>query len=107
MKVTVTTLNDEMFTLEVSEDMELENFKALCEFECGVPSAEISISLNGRPLQDDKKTLKEYGTGDGEVLLLQRLRPQSSAPSQPGKCETFSFAFEGQNRFFWTFLTHS
>ena len=83
MKVTVTTLSDDIFTIEVSEDIELENFKALCESECGIPAAEISLALNGRPLQDDKKQLKEYGIKDGEVILLQRLRGnQSSTGSQ-------------------------
>ena len=86
MKVTVTTLSDEIFTIEVSDDIELENFKALCEFECGIPSAEISLALNGRPLQDDKKQLNEYGVKDGEVLLLQRLRASqpSTGPQQQG-----------------------
>ena len=85
MKVTVTTLSDEMFTIEVSDDMELENFKALCEFECGIPAREISLALNGIPLQDDKKKLEDYGVKDGAVLLLQRIRgsqPQTAAPQQ-------------------------
>jgi len=58
MKVTVTTLTDNIFSLDVSEDLELENFKAFCEVESGIPSAEILIVLNGRPLTDDKKSLK-------------------------------------------------
>ncbi len=87
MKVTVTTLSDDIFTIEVSDDMELENFKALCEFESGVPSQEISISLNGRVLEDDKKQLKDYGVTDGEVLLLQRIRASANtgATQQQGK----------------------
>ncbi len=80
MKITVTTLTDNIFTLEVSEDMEIENFKALCEFECGIPASEIVVAWNGRPLQDDKKKLKEYGIKDGEMLLIQRIRAQQGQP---------------------------
>lgn len=38
MRITVTTLSDLTFSLEVSEDLELENFKAFCEIESGVTS---------------------------------------------------------------------
>lgn len=58
MKVTVTTMADEIFNLDVSEDLELENFKAFCEVESGIPSANILVVLEGRPLTDDKKSLK-------------------------------------------------
>ncbi|GAB1602153.1 protein DDI1 homolog 2-like [Argonauta hians] len=74
MQVTVTTLSDNVFTIEVSEDLELENFKALCEFETGIPAREIAILLNGRPLHDDKASLKSYGIGHNDILLLQHLR---------------------------------
>lgn len=74
MKLTITTLSDDIFTLEVSNDMELENVKALCEFECGIPAGEISLLWNGRPLHDDKKKLKEYGVVDGDILLMQRIQ---------------------------------
>ena len=83
MKLTITTLSDEIFTLEVSDDMELENFKALCEFECGVPAREIAILWNGRPLHDDKMKLKEYGLSDGEMVLLQRIQGQAPVASPP------------------------
>ena len=79
MKVTVTTLGDAIFTLEVSEDMELENFKALCEFESNIPAADIAILWNGRPLNDNKRKLQDYGIKDGEILLLQRVQ-RSSGP---------------------------
>lgn len=37
MKITVITLAELTFTLEVPEDLELENFKAFCEVESGLP----------------------------------------------------------------------
>ncbi|XP_031829871.1 DNA damage inducible 1 homolog rngo [Nomia melanderi] len=73
MKVTVTTLSDDIFVLDVSEDLELENFKAFCEIESGVPAHEIVIAFNGLPLMDDKKSLKDYGIRDGDAVILQHM----------------------------------
>ena len=72
MKVTATLEGDQIFSLEVSEDLELENFKALVEFESGVPSSQIVIFHNGVPLRDPNVTLNGYGVKDGDVLLIQR-----------------------------------
>ncbi|XP_078614934.1 protein DDI1 homolog 2-like isoform X2 [Branchiostoma floridae x Branchiostoma japonicum] len=81
MKLTVYTLDDKMFTLDVAAELELENFKALCEFECGgIPAREIAILNNGVPLRDDKKTLGAFGLKDGDVVVLQRMRNQPAAP---------------------------
>ncbi|KAF5303098.1 hypothetical protein FQR65_LT08430 [Abscondita terminalis] len=73
MKVTVTTMADYMFVLDVSEDLELENFKAFCEVESGFPAHEILISFNGRPLLDDKKSLKQHGINDGDMVTMQHI----------------------------------
>lgn len=73
MKITVTTLTDYIFQLDVSEDLELENFKAFCEVESGFPAPEIVIAFNGRPLMDEKKSLKEHGMVDGDVVVLQHM----------------------------------
>ncbi|XP_077284568.1 DNA damage inducible 1 homolog rngo [Arctopsyche grandis] len=82
MKVTVTTLSDDIFTLDVSEDLELDNFKAFCEVESGCPANQIVLNANGRLLRDDKKTLKELGIRDGDIVVLQRiLQPGASSPS--------------------------
>ena len=42
------TLSDTVFTLEVASDMEVENFKALCEVESGIPAAEMMLLFNGQ-----------------------------------------------------------
>lgn len=73
MKITVTTLSDEIFSLDVSEDLELENFKVCCEIESGIPSTEILINHNGKPLMENRKTLKALGIVDGDVVILQRI----------------------------------
>ena len=74
MCLTLTTLSDDVYQIEVSADLELENFKALCEVESGIPAAEMSLLHNGRPLYDDKKPLKDYGIADGDMLIIQHQR---------------------------------
>lgn len=71
---------DLMFTLDVSNDIELENFKALCEAESGIASSQISLSLNGQELTDDKKPLSAYGVSDGDVLAIRSAPAQSALP---------------------------
>lgn len=82
MKVTATLEGDQIFNLDVSDDLELENFKALLEFECGVQSSQIVIFHNGAPLNDNKKTLNGYGIKDGDVLLIQRASRSMQPPAQ-------------------------
>ncbi|KAJ8917427.1 hypothetical protein NQ315_005473 [Exocentrus adspersus] len=86
MKVTVTTLTDFIFILDVSEDLELENFKAFCEIESGFPASEIAIAFNGMPLMDNKKSLKELGIRDGDAVILQHMQTgsQTSLDQNPG-----------------------
>ncbi|GIY76928.1 protein DDI1 homolog 2 [Caerostris extrusa] len=83
MKLTVTTLTDLIITLDVSPDMELENLKALCECEVGFSAQEMVITHEGRPLMDNKKDLKTYGVGDGDVLLIQQLMLPNSGHQLP------------------------
>ncbi|XP_059059697.1 protein DDI1 homolog 2 isoform X2 [Achroia grisella] len=78
MKVTITTLNDEIFVLDVSEDLELENFKAFCEIESGFPAKDITLNFNGKPLLDDKKSLKDHGVHDGDVIVLLHMVQSAS-----------------------------
>lgn len=71
--MTVTTLSDDIFVLDVIEDMELESFKALCEVESGVPVHEMVIAFNGLPLMNDKRSLKDHGIREGDVVILQHM----------------------------------
>ena len=50
MQVTVTTLTSgKVFSLDIPEDLELENFKAFCEAESSIPASDIVIIYNGAP----------------------------------------------------------
>jgi len=85
MKVTVTTMADAIFSLDVSEDLELENFKAFCEVESGIPAPQILVVLEGRPLTDDKKSLKDLGVKDGDMVIIQHHRaPGQTENNQQG-----------------------
>lgn len=94
MKITVTTLKDEIFFLDVSEDLELENFKAFCEIESGIPANEILINHNGKPLMDNSKSLKAHGIADGDVVILQRMfgnTPDRVSNPAPANQSTYDF----------------
>ena len=82
MKLTVSLQGDQIFNVDVSGDLELENFKALLEFESGIQSSQIVIFHNGVQLRDNKKTLNGYGIKNGDVLLMQRLMQSAEPPRQ-------------------------
>lgn len=92
MKVTVTTLSDDVFVLEVGEELELENFKAFCEVETGFPASEINIAFNGRPLMDDKKSLKEHGVQDGDIVVLQHMQQRGQAVQRAAPLPAMDFS---------------
>ncbi|XP_050294314.1 protein DDI1 homolog 2-like [Anthonomus grandis grandis] len=93
MKVTVTTLTDFIFVLDVSEDLELENFKAFCEIESSFPATEIVIAFNGMPLMNNKKSLKDHGIGDGNVVCLQHILSRSQSNiEQNASVSSFDFS---------------
>lgn len=71
-------MDDVIFSLDVSEDLELENFKAFCENETGILAHEILISHFGRPLTENSLSLKAHGVSDGDVVTLQRMFSSSS-----------------------------
>ena len=82
MQVTVTTLSGDVFPLEVPDDLELENFKAFCEAESQIQANQMIILFNGRPLLEDKKSLKDYGIKNGDMVVMEKIsrQPQSAAP---------------------------
>ncbi|XP_065363273.1 protein DDI1 homolog 2 [Calliphora vicina] len=81
MKITVTTTTDKIFFLDVSEELELENFKAFCEVESGITGSQMVVVFNGKPLIDNQKPLKHFGIKDGDCVMLQIQRPPQAARS--------------------------
>lgn len=103
MKITVTTLSEKIFFLDVAEDLELENFKAFCEVETGFPSTEFAITHNGQHLLDIKKTLKDYGISDGDCVVLQHINDGQQPGANPGELPLLAENFLGH--LFWLVLS--
>ncbi|XP_025406864.1 protein DDI1 homolog 2 [Sipha flava] len=82
MKITVTTHDDHLFVLDISEDLELINFKALCEVETGIPSQQTGLTHNGQLLVDDFSTMKNLGVHDGDVIIIQKFSGSTTAMDQ-------------------------
>ncbi|XP_054857087.1 protein DDI1 homolog 2 isoform X2 [Eublepharis macularius] len=61
------------FSLQVDADFELQNFRALCELESGIPAAESQIVYAEVPLTDNHRSLASYGLKDGDVVILQQV----------------------------------
>ncbi|KAH8245107.1 hypothetical protein KR032_004840 [Drosophila birchii] len=74
MKITVTTSDDKVFCLDVAQDLELENLKALCAMEIGAEVTQIAVLFNGRELTNNKQSLQQCGVGDGDFIMLERRR---------------------------------
>ncbi|XP_062402194.1 protein DDI1 homolog 2 isoform X2 [Sardina pilchardus] len=73
------------FALEVSPDLELRDFMALCELESGIPAGEIQITYSEQPLRDPTRSLGTYGLKDGDVVVLRQAeRMPQAQPSFPG-----------------------
>lgn len=81
MIVTVTCpTTDAVYSLEVSPDIELENFRVLVGVECGeMNTSNMVFYHNGRLLSGDKKSLTELGVSDNDVLLFGALPRGASA----------------------------
>ncbi|KAL8198231.1 UNVERIFIED_CONTAM: cyanamide hydratase [Gekko kuhli] len=71
------------FSLQVDADFELQNFRALCELESGIPAAESQIVYAEVPLTDNHRSLASYGLKDGDVVILQQVEDAERRPPAP------------------------
>uniref|UniRef100_A0A3Q3N6T4 DNA-damage inducible protein 2 n=1 Tax=Labrus bergylta TaxID=56723 RepID=A0A3Q3N6T4_9LABR len=74
------------FALDVSPELELRDFVALCELESGIPAGEIQVTYVEQPLKDPTRALGNYGVKDGDVVVLRQAdrRPPPTQPAFPG-----------------------
>lgn len=95
MRITVTTNTDKVFVLDVSDDLDLENFKAFCESESGIKRTDMIVVFNGKPLQDNIRSLKALGLNNGDCVLLQSVprRGEADAGRSPLTLILFCFLF--------------
>ncbi|XP_055342975.1 protein DDI1 homolog 2-like [Paramacrobiotus metropolitanus] len=99
MKLTFTTLDGGFVSLDLADDMELENVKALCEMDLGVPAGKMVLSANGRDLTDNSKTLQSCGLKDGDMVLVKMMgavastsRTGASTGTPPTKIPKIDFS---------------
>lgn len=76
-------LSELTFSLQVSPDFELHNFRVLCELESGIPAADTQIIYMERLLEDDRGSLGSYGLKDGDVVVL--LQKENAGPRPSGR----------------------
>ncbi|XP_057606479.1 protein DDI1 homolog 1 [Hippopotamus amphibius kiboko] len=79
-------LSEATFSLQVTPDFELHNFRVLCELESGIPAEEIQIVYMERLLAEDHRSLGSFGLKDGDVVIL--LQKENVGPRAP--CQTSS-----------------
>ncbi|XP_004689115.1 PREDICTED: protein DDI1 homolog 1 isoform X1 [Condylura cristata] len=76
-------LSEVTFSLQVTPDFELHNFRVLCELESGIPAEEIEIIYMEQLLTDNHCSLGSYGLKDGDVVVL--LQKENVGPRPPGR----------------------
>jgi DNA damage-inducible protein 1 len=80
MHLTITSTSpDAVFPLEVPDDLDLANLKAFCEAQTDIPAVEMVVIFNGKPLEDDSKSIKDLGLKDGEMVVVERKRKKKKA----------------------------
>ncbi len=73
MKLILTTLDGNIFSVEVSADIELINLKALCEQETKIETGKISLTHNGKILAGDSEPLSSFNLVDNDILMVQKM----------------------------------
>uniref|UniRef100_A0A671WMT7 DNA-damage inducible protein 2 n=1 Tax=Sparus aurata TaxID=8175 RepID=A0A671WMT7_SPAAU len=87
------------FALDVSPELELRDFVALCELESGIPAGEIQITYVEQTLNDPTRALGNYGVKDGDVVVLSQrgaIRPQQQQQPRATQSSTPT-AFRGSS----------
>lgn len=65
-------VKDETITIEVSEDLSLQDFKVYVEAETGIDVTSLELVYNNQTMHETEKSLRSYGIRDGEIVLIRR-----------------------------------
>ena len=71
MKLTVTSPAS-VTSLDIPDDLEVENLKAFCEAQTDIPAQQMIIIHEGKRLDDPKRTVTDYGIRDGDMILVEK-----------------------------------
>lgn len=85
MKLTISSsLDGSVYPVEVADDMEIMNVKALLEAETGVPAEQMQLSHGATLLDDGSRTLADYGVAYDGLVQMKVVQPsrQPVAPPQ-------------------------
>lgn len=77
MRLTVTTEDDKIVTVEVDAETQVANLKAIIEAETDLPGATQALVFNGRELVD-ASTLASSGVKDGDLIMVLTKPPPGS-----------------------------
>lgn len=75
MKLVISTLAGEVYNVDVSPDIELENLKAYIQMETNVAPDMMRLSHNGQPLTGNQRSLTDLGVSQDDMLLLEVIEP--------------------------------
>lgn len=83
MFVTLVYLEKDLtLNLQVQSDLTLENFRAICSVEVSIPSDQLVLVHNGKPLPGDSSTLDSHNVKENDVIAVH---PKSSSLEMQGR----------------------
>jgi len=81
MRITVTTVDGEVYPVEIGLDETLENVKIIMEAETGIPATSQVLLFEGKPLADGL-TSSAAGLKENDLLLLMK-QPEPASRGAP------------------------
>lgn len=82
MRITITTEDGQIHTLDVDQDMEILNLKALIEADMQFSTTSQQLYHNGNLLSNDKATIRNAGIVQDDILLVRILAQAISQAEQ-------------------------
>ena len=73
MQITVTASDGRLYPLDISEDLQVMDLKALLEMETGITTDQMILIFNMTPLDNDEATLRDCNIQEGDVLVVTKV----------------------------------
>lgn len=79
MKLTISNEESNLIiSIDIPESLSLQDFKAYLEAETDISSEHQILRFNGHTINEAEKSLKDFGIGDDDLLVLLKLSSASS-----------------------------